>query len=148
MNRPVVVLGATGSIGTQALEVAGHLGYPIVGIAAKDPSPALAEIASRHPDARIAVAGGSGEERNSFQAAVGRDVGFDSDAVVDLAAMSGAIVVNGIVGSAGLRATVAALRAGNRVALANKESLVAGGPVVKMALADGGGGASHRRPAR
>jgi 1-deoxy-D-xylulose-5-phosphate reductoisomerase len=139
VTRPVVVLGATGSIGTQALEVADHLGYPVVGLAAKDPSLALAEIANRHPDARVAVAGGSGEERESFRAAVGREVGFDSDAVVELAAMPGTIVVNGIVGSAGLRATVAALRAGNRVALANKESLVAGGPVVRTALAEGGG---------
>jgi 1-deoxy-D-xylulose-5-phosphate reductoisomerase len=48
-------------------------------------------------------------------------------------------VVNGIVGAAGLRATVGALEAGNRVALANKESLVAGGPVVKAALSRHGG---------
>ena len=139
MIRPVVVLGATGSIGTQTLEVADHLGYPIVGIAARDPSPALAEIAGRYPDARIAVAGGSGDERDSFRAMVGRKVEFDAGAVVDLAAMPGMIVVNGVVGSAGLRATVAALEAGNRVALANKESLVAGGPVVKAALASGDG---------
>ncbi len=139
MTRPVVVLGATGSIGTQALEVADHLGYQVAGIAARDPSPALLEIAGRYPQARVAVAGGSGEERDSFRASVGRQVGFDSEAVVDLAALPGTIVVNGIVGSAGLRATVAALEAGNRVALANKESLVAGGPVVKAALAEGGG---------
>ena len=139
MTRPVVVLGATGSIGTQALEVADHLGYQVAGIAARDPSSALLEIAGRYPQARVAVAGGSGEERDSFRASVGRQVGFDSEAVVDLAALPGTIVVNGIVGSAGLRATVAALKAGNRVALANKESLVAGGPVVKAALAEGGG---------
>jgi 1-deoxy-D-xylulose-5-phosphate reductoisomerase len=48
-------------------------------------------------------------------------------------------VVNGIVGAAGLRATIAGLEAGNRVALANKESLVAGGPVVKRALHEHGG---------
>jgi 1-deoxy-D-xylulose-5-phosphate reductoisomerase len=49
------------------------------------------------------------------------------------------IVINGIVGSAGLRATLAALEAGNRVGLANKESLIAGGPVVKRALSSGTG---------
>jgi 1-deoxy-D-xylulose-5-phosphate reductoisomerase len=64
---------------------------------------------------------------------------FDGEAVLELARTPGAIVVNGIVGAAGLRATVAALEAGNRVALANKESLVAGGPVVKAALASHGG---------
>src|SRR5690606_9522260 len=52
---------------------------------------------------------------------------------------SGRTVVNGVVGSAGLAATLAALDAGNRVALANKESLVVGGPLVKAALARGGG---------
>lgn len=139
MTRPVVVLGATGSIGTRALEVADHLGYQVVGIAAREPSPDLVKIANRYPKARMAVAGGSGEERGSFRAAVGREVGFDAEAVAELAASPGTIVVNGIVGSAGLRATVAALEAGNRVALANKESLVAGGPVVMQALARGGG---------
>jgi 1-deoxy-D-xylulose-5-phosphate reductoisomerase len=70
---------------------------------------------------------------------VGEKVRFGSDAILDIAGESGRIVVNGIVGSAGLRATVAGLEAGNRVALANKESLVAGGDVVKRALADHGG---------
>ncbi len=139
MTRPVVVLGATGSIGTRALEVADHLGYQVVGIAAREPSPDLVKIANRYPKARVAVAGGSAEERGSFRAAVGREVGFDAEAVAELAASPGTIVVNGIVGSAGLRATVAALEAGNRVALANKESLVAGGSVVTGALARGGG---------
>jgi 1-deoxy-D-xylulose-5-phosphate reductoisomerase len=70
---------------------------------------------------------------------VGREVEFGSDAVADAARTPEATIVNGIVGAAGLRATVAGLEAGNRVALANKESLVAGGPVVKQALADHGG---------
>ena len=56
-----------------------------------------------------------------------------------IAATSGATVVNGVVGVAGLTATVAALEAGNRLVLANKESLVSGGPVVLDALARGGG---------
>lgn len=56
-----------------------------------------------------------------------------------LAATSGTTVVNGIVGAAGLRSSIAALEIGNRLALANKESLVAGGPVVKKALSEGGG---------
>jgi 1-deoxy-D-xylulose-5-phosphate reductoisomerase len=55
------------------------------------------------------------------------------------AATPDSIIVNGVVGAAGLRASVAALEAGNRLALANKESLVAGGPVVLAALQRGGG---------
>jgi len=59
--------------------------------------------------------------------------------MVELAGTPDAIVVNGIVGSAGLPASVAALEAGNRLALANKESLVAGGALVRASLAVGGG---------
>ncbi|MFZ0012636.1 MAG: 1-deoxy-D-xylulose-5-phosphate reductoisomerase [Acidimicrobiia bacterium] len=139
MTHPLVVLGATGSIGTQTLEVADTLSLPVAAVAARRPGPDLADIAHRYPDAVVAVAGGSSEERETFAGMVGNRVRFGSDALLDLAAESGRTVVNGIVGSAGLRATVAALEAGNRVALANKESLVAGGDVVKRALADHGG---------
>jgi 1-deoxy-D-xylulose-5-phosphate reductoisomerase len=139
VTRPVVVLGATGSIGSQTLEVADNLGLEVAGLAARGPSVELLKLGARYPAARIAVAGGSGEERATFERDLGRAVTFDTDAVIELARTSGAIVVNGIVGAAGLRATVAALEAGNRVALANKESLVAGGPVVKAALAGHGG---------
>jgi len=132
----VVVLGATGSIGTQTLEVADSLGFEVVGLAARSPSEAFARIVSRYPDAEVAVSGGSNDDRDSFVASIGRAVGFGSDEVVTLAAIPGVTVVNGIVGAAGLRSSVATLEAGNRLALANKESLVAGGPVVKKALVD------------
>lgn len=139
MTAPLVVLGATGSIGAQTLEVADHLGRQVAVVAARRPSPDLAEIAKRYPDAEVVVAGGSGEERDAFRRQLGREVAFGSEAVLAAASRSGSVVVNGIVGAVGLRATVAALEAGNRVALANKESLVAGGPVVTAALAAHGG---------
>ena len=135
----MVVLGATGSIGTQTLEVVARLGYEVAGVAARRPSAQFAEIVRDHPSSRVVVAGGASEEREEFATLVGRPVEFGSDAVLGLAATPGAIVVNGIVGAAGLQGTVAALSAGNRVALANKESLVAGGPVVKKAMSDGAG---------
>jgi 1-deoxy-D-xylulose-5-phosphate reductoisomerase len=139
VNQPVVVLGATGSIGTQTLEVADRLGIEVVGVAARSPSPELAAIAQRYPEAAIAAAGGPAEERETLVGAVGRRARFGADAILEMARTPGAVVVNGIVGSAGLGPTVAGLEAGNRVALANKESLVAGGPVVKAALAKYGG---------
>ncbi len=139
MTRPVVVLGATGSIGSQTLEVADNLGLEVAGLAAREPSADLLKLAVRYPGAAIAVAGGSGEGRKTFEHDLGRPVMFDTDAVTELARMPGSIVVNGIVGAAGLRATVAALEAGNRVGLANKESMVAGGGVVRAALAGHGG---------
>ena len=139
MTRPVVVLGATGSIGSQTIEVAASLGLDIAALAARSPSAKLAELAMAHPTAQVMVAGGASDERAEFVAMVGRPVQFGADAVIDAACTPGTIVVNGIVGAAGLRATIAGLESGNRVALANKESLVAGGPVVKRALAEHGG---------
>jgi 1-deoxy-D-xylulose-5-phosphate reductoisomerase len=139
VTRAVVVLGATGSIGSQTIEVAVALEMPIAAIAARSPSPKMADLARSHPEARVLVAGGSSEERAEFSTLVGRPVEFGADAVIDGAREPDAIVVNGIVGAAGLRATIAGLETGNRVALANKESLVAGGPVVKRALSEHGG---------
>ncbi len=139
MTRPVVVLGATGSIGTQTLEVATNLGLEVAAVCARVPSPALAGIAARFPKATVVATGGSSEEQQAFSAQLGRRALFGSDAMLEAAATPGRIVVNGIVGAAGLRATVIALEAGNRVALANKESLVAGGPVVKTAIESSGG---------
>jgi len=139
VTLPVVVLGATGSIGSQTIEVATSLGMEISAVAARSPSPKLAELARSYPSARVLVAGGSSEEREDFTRLVGRMVEFGADSVIDAARIPGTIVVNGIVGAAGLRATIAGLESGNRVALANKESLVAGGPVVKRALAENGG---------
>lgn len=138
MSRPLIVLGATGSIGRQALDVAQRLDVPVAGLAARRGSDALAVLATTYPEAQIAVAAPTGDERERFSS-FGQRVRFGPDAVVDLASMSDVTVVNGIVGSAGLRSSVAALEAGNRLALANKESLVAGGAVVIDALASGGG---------
>jgi len=139
VSKPVVALGATGSIGTQTLDVANSLGIEVAGLAARSPSVAFADIVVKYPEATVVVAGGSSEDRASFGKRIGRDFLVGTDEVVALAAISGTTVVNGIVGAAGLRSSVAALEAGNRLALANKESLVAGGPVVKKALSDGGG---------
>ncbi|HEX6219605.1 MAG TPA: 1-deoxy-D-xylulose-5-phosphate reductoisomerase [Acidimicrobiia bacterium] len=139
MSSPLVVLGATGSIGIQTLEVADNLSLDVVALAARTPSSELEGLARRYPDAVVAVAGGAGEDREGFAASIDNEVRFGPDAVLDLAGQRDRTVVNGIVGAAGLRATVAALEAGNRVALANKESLVAGGDVVKKALAAHGG---------
>ncbi|MGH8872315.1 MAG: 1-deoxy-D-xylulose-5-phosphate reductoisomerase [Acidimicrobiia bacterium] len=139
MTLQVVVLGATGSIGSQAIEVASALGLEISALAAGSPSAKLAALAATHPSARVIAAGGTSDERRDFEALVGRPVELGADAVIDAARTPGAVIVNGIVGAAGLRATVAGLESGNRVALANKESLVAGGPVVKRVLAEHGG---------
>ncbi|MGH9052393.1 MAG: 1-deoxy-D-xylulose-5-phosphate reductoisomerase [Acidimicrobiia bacterium] len=137
--RPLVVLGATGSIGRQTLDVARRLGLLVEGLAARRGSEELAEGAREFPESQVAVSSPTIEERNRFVEEFGERARFGPEGVESLAARSGVTVVNGVVGAAGLVASVAALRAGNRLALANKESLVAGGPVVSRALAEGGG---------
>jgi 1-deoxy-D-xylulose-5-phosphate reductoisomerase len=119
--KNVVVLGSTGSIGRQALEViAAHPDrWRVVGLSAGSDAAAL-EVQVRQTGAA-----------NS---------GLGPDAALELATHPEAdIVLNGIVGAAGLRASVAALGAGKTLALANKESLVAGGPICTEAAARGGG---------
>ena len=133
MPAGLVVLGATGSIGTQTFDVAAQLGVPVLGIAARSGSDELHSLASRWPDARVVVASPTDDERIRFEESFGDRVMFGSDAVLDIAITPGTTVMNGIVGSVGLAASVAALDAGNRLGLANKESLVAGGPVVLAA---------------
>ncbi len=121
-HRRLVVLGATGSIGSQALEVAGRLGIAVAGLAASKPSPAFDRIRAAHPQARVAVASDDGQA-----------------AVDELARIPECTVVNGIVGAVGLGASVAAVESGNRLALANKESLIAGAEVIEAARRAGGG---------
>ena len=137
--RPVVVLGATGSIGRQALSVADHLGMEVAAVAARRGSEELLEMALTRPDALVGVAAPTKAEREHFASSLGARARFGPETLVEFASMGGSVVVNGIVGSAGLPASVAALDAGNRLALANKESLVAGGPIVAAALERGGG---------
>lgn len=130
-----MVLGATGSIGRQTLDVATRLGLSVVGLAAGRPSAEFVALAHGYPDAALAVVGGSHAEREEFSAAVGRRrIEYGTEAVVDLAATTDVVVVNGIVGLAGLGPTLAAVTAGNRLALANKESLVAAGDLVMTAV--------------
>lgn len=137
--NPVVVLGVTGSIGRQTLAVADHLGLQVTAIAARRGSDELLEIALARPDAVVGVAAPTGAERERFEAELGPRVKFGPESLEEMASAPGVTVVNGIVGAVGLPVSVAALEAGNRLALANKESLVAGGPVVAAALERGGG---------
>jgi len=134
--NPIVVLGATGSIGRQTLEVADRLDRSVVGLAAGSLSNDIIELAVRYPEARVAVAGAPDRP---IDARLERRIDFGPDAVASLAATPETVVVNGIVGAAGLEPSLAALESGNRLALANKESLLTGGSLVLAALESGGG---------
>ena len=118
-RRDVVILGSTGSIGTQALAVV-----------------------RAHPE-RFRVVGltAGGSQRELYDAQVAefapRFHGLGEEASVEAARMPADVVLNGITGAVGLRPTLAALEAGNTLALANKESLIIGGTVVTSRAGEG-----------
>ncbi len=136
--KRLVILGATGSIGTQALQiVAGSEELQVVGIAAGSSWEALLEQARQHGVPTVALAEAEAAER-ARSAWDGRVLAGE-EGVRELIATGGAdLVLNGMVGAAGLGPTVVALSEGIDVALANKESLVVGGELT-MALAEATG---------
>lgn len=136
--RPLAVIGVTGSIGRQTLAVATQLGIPIVAIGAFRASEDFLAIARAYPEAEVALAGGDPDERRAFNDALGREASFGPDALVAMASEPKRRVMNAIVGIAGLPATLAAAEAGNHLALANKESMVAAGSLVNDAVDRGG----------
>ena len=136
--NPLVILGATGSIGRQTLAVCAALELTVAGLAAARGGSAFTELGDAYPDADLALSGASADERATLAKRFGSRIHFGADAVAALGTVAGATVVNGIVGSAGLAPSLAALVAGNRLALANKESMVAGGPVMRAAAEESG----------
>jgi 1-deoxy-D-xylulose-5-phosphate reductoisomerase len=124
----VAIAGSTGSIGTQTLDViraeAGE--YEVVGLGVGSSVEALIAQANEFRPKVVAVADAS------RRAEVAAALPF-AEVIADLSdlAHDADVIVNGVVGFAGLDVTVAALRAGKRLALANKESLIAAGPVVQ-----------------
>ena len=139
-TKNLVILGSTGSIGTQALEVALQAGYRVVGLAAARnvtlleqqirqfvPSVAAVYDEAAAADLRLRVADLSVRVLSGMEG------------LCELAALPQAdMVLNSVVGMVGLRPTLAAVAAGKDVALANKETLVAGGAFVMDAVAQAG----------
>jgi len=144
--RSVIVLGSTGSIGTQTLEVirASDSEFKVVGISAGGNNPSLlAEQALEFQVEYVAIANATAAQ--DVQLAIyaqAKKAGYSEgnftlpkmlvgpQAATELAGVSADVVVNGITGAVGLLPTVAALTAGSVLALANKESLVIGGTAV------------------
>src|SRR6476661_4285123 len=133
--RNVVILGSTGSIGTQALEiVAGSDELSVAGLAAGSSWEQAVEQAREHGVPMIALA--DEEAAATARAAWSGKVLAGDEGIRELIASADAdLVLNGMVGAAGLGPTIVALTEGIDVALANKESLVIGGELV-MALAE------------
>ena len=138
--RKLLILGSTGSIGTQALDVCARESeqFELVGLSAERSWEALVEQAQTHGVRRIALADEHAAARAS-EAWTDGEVLAGAEGLVRLVVESGAdLVLNALVGSAGLGPTVATLGEGIDLALANKESLVVGGELVS-ALAEATG---------
>jgi 1-deoxy-D-xylulose-5-phosphate reductoisomerase len=135
----VALLGSTGSIGRSALAVLDRHAdeFRVVALAAHRRAGELARQVTRYaPSLAVLV----DEEAARSNGPLPPSVRVGRQALIDAATHPDAdVVINAVVGAAGLEATLAALGAGKRLALANKESLVAGGPLVRQALRDGGG---------
>jgi 1-deoxy-D-xylulose-5-phosphate reductoisomerase len=146
LMRSVIVLGSTGSIGTQTLEIIrdSKSEFKVVGISAGGSNPSLlAEQALEFQVEYVAIANATAAQ--DVQLAIyaqAKKAGYSEgnftlpkmligpQAAAELAAVSVDVIVNGITGAVGLLPTVAALNAGSVLALANKESLVIGGKAV------------------
>ena len=141
--RDVVILGSTGSIGTQALDVVrrNREQFTVSALAAGGAD--VAALAAQVAEFGVGVVAIADESRavdlHDALAAHGVSprVIVGPDASTEVAALPTDVVLNGMTGSIGLRPTLAALTAGSVLALANKESLVAGGPLVKAVASPG-----------
>ena len=157
--RRVTLLGSTGSIGTQAVQVIEHLARlagttvdaedaPLKVVALSAGSRSLELLAQQAVRVRAELVATSGTAQDAQRLREYLDVAARSTGIsgysprivwgerasVEAAAHPADVVLNGITGSIGLEPTLTALKAGHRVALANKESLIAGGPLVRAAV--------------
>jgi 1-deoxy-D-xylulose-5-phosphate reductoisomerase len=137
--RTISLIGSTGSIGTQAIEVIrsepGR--YRVLALGASTSVDRLAAQASELRPEQVAIADESQAAELAERVPPGTEVLAGPEALAEIARHAD-VAVNGVVGFAGLPVTLAALGAGRRLALANKESLIAGGPVVQRVRATPG----------
>ena len=137
----VAIAGSTGSIGTQAIDVIGAEPdrFEVVALGAWSSVDLLVQQAAALRPKLVVVGDGSRAGEVADRVPPGTEVDAGVEALARLGAEAD-VCVNGVVGFAGLRVTLSAIEAGRRLALANKESLIAGGPVVRAALDRPGAG--------
>jgi len=141
MVTTVAVAGSTGSIGTQTLDVvaAEPDRYEVLALGARSSVEELAAQARRWSPKVVAIADPALAEELEAAVPAGTEVLAGPSALAQIAGTAD-VCVNGVVGFAGLGVTLQALEAGVRLALANKESLIAGGPVVRRVRDRAGAG--------
>ncbi len=134
-RRRIAIAGSTGSIGTQAIDVVQSSdSFEVVAIGASSSTERLAEQAAALRPKVVALADGSKAAELADRLPPGSELRAERGAIASLAALAEVeVVLNAVVGFAGLDVTVSTLERGKRLALANKESLIAGAPVVQRA---------------
>ena len=130
--KELVILGSTGSIGTQSLEVARRQGYRVTGLVAGGNTELLEKQAREWKPKTVAVFNRDKAKDLKIKLA-DTDIKVLSceEGVCEVAGGEGNTVINAIVGIAGLKPTLSAIESGKTIALANKETLVTGGEIVK-----------------
>ncbi len=131
--QKIVILGSTGSIGTQTLQVVDHLGdWEVIGLTANSNIDLLEKQAYKYQPEYLVLMNESLAKELEY-----RINGFDTKVLYGIEGLEylagqveADLVINSLVGGIGLKPTMAALKAGNRVGLANKESLVIGGEII------------------
>lgn len=137
--KTITILGSTGSIGTQALEVIDGLDYRVLALAAGKNTARAEEQIRKYKPKYAAIADEAAAKELALKTA-DTDVKIlsGSAGIKEISALSADIVLNAIVGVAGLIPTLTAIEAGSDIALANKETLVTGGDLVKKRAAEKG----------
>lgn len=137
--KELIILGSTGSIGTQALEVARRDGYKVNALAAGGNIELLEKQVREFKPSFVAVFNEKAAKELEIKLKdTETKVLSGADGVCEIARGKGDIVLNSIVGIAGLKPTLAAIEAGKDIALANKETLVTGGELVNKAAKEKG----------
>jgi 1-deoxy-D-xylulose-5-phosphate reductoisomerase len=139
VTTTIAVLGSSGSIGTQTLDVVRALpaDYRVVALGVATSVDTLVEQAKEFRPDVVAIGDEVAAAGLAERLPAGTELLVGADAMAE-AAVAGDVVINGVVGFAGLSVTMATLEAGKRLGLANKESLIAAGPVVQRAWATPG----------
>ena len=139
MTKTLAVLGSTGSIGVQALEVAKLSGFEVVALTANSRTDIIEEQIREFNPRVVAVADEKAAADLKIRVAdTNTKVLSGAEGVKECAACGADTVLNSIVGIAGLAPTLAAIEKGSKIALANKETLVAGGKIVMDTAAEKG----------
>lgn len=131
MKRTISILGSTGSIGTQSLDVCRMQGYQIMALTAYQNAELLEKQAREFSPKYVSLSDKAAAAKlKAALADTGIRVGAGDDGVLEAASMQADTVINSLTGVAGLLPTCEVIRSGNNLALANKETLVAGGKLV------------------